>query len=1733
MEFFNNEDEDDDFYENIEINPNYLINFNQDYNNTLDNKIINGFKEISNRKISTTSNSLYNEIEKETSSIYSYFIEKVNKFPQLFERHLLSLDETYKYLESISKPNKCECAGIIDTIPGWRCNECVKYENSIYCTNCFIASKHLHKGHKIEFLYSSGGMCDCGDPDSLYTFCPSHCGPYTEQKEIDEYIGSIFPQNVLKNVKEFFDEFFMCFTKYFLLTEKCKYFYTEILEENCNNQKEKDDVHLLKNNFAIIFQNFLTFLFKITENNLGMMHLIASYFLKNNLPNENIDDLSKTTHSCIKIEKDDIKILYKNKNENEEFFSIYSFTGQNKHKCECPFLRLLFTNWRDNIKPYNKGDTQNEKFLLSFSHNLFLRCASAIILFFNSREIIFNYNSDDILYTRNQYFIEDVTELIAKKTNLIEDTYDFLYYFIKKVFDSPKSKDLMGGYKPRVIEKMIEKVRIFMYDSKYYTKPKIRVLMYSKTSILKRIIDIDCLIHKEMKYKSITPHPPFIEKKFVVELINAELHFIFTINIIYLYTDWENMDRVKEIFNYFIEKILYLQKNKNLDKNEFSFHLLIYRHFGAFLNFFCVNYALKNNIDINTAIDVVKSQLFKSEKEKQNIINLILNDYYKLFGFIIGIRNGYFNYYDVSNYNFIYFNDLRQLKTDFTLLKYLIALNTERINLEDILKISNIENVYTLFNNTFKPIEEINGETNKKENEQKEEKKGFSLFRMIKNLFNYGSSSDNQENEKLKKIFEEENKHVMQWRRILEIVISLLKNDTTPLTDILKYYEEVISIKTKSILFDEIKNNKYFMEECRNILKERLVQIFISNGNLMDLKGIKNGIDSFYFKLFEEKDFNSILDELTISKMNGEKKEFYIKDSCLNYLDMNYYYSPMTRAKAELYITDFKKDVFKIYNSYYYKPSKFTFDFYHKVYENILLNIENINLFIKIIENLLRPINEEDPKYIEINSVKKIILPVILSFISMLGSINSKTFIKFKIKNEYLINKISKILNKAINDNVLSDNKLLDNESAENIIEVIKQLNKYKLIREYIDDNFDKLNNNDYYTDDDFKDKANKDNDKNKINIIGLTDKGEEKKKNKAKNLKAHLNKIMKKQSDEFMKKAKKNKDMKKIIESKTIKESENEEMDEMMCFFCRNPINLKKFEQPYGKLGLIFDDYFYANSFKSTVNYQLNNILEENSNEKENLIYHISNNCKRMFTKNSRITSCGHYFHEYCFNKGSKSLDGFKCPLCEKLQNILIPPLINFYSQDAYLNPIKFIDILNNNKSDNSKEKQTINESYTFKNIIINYLEENIKLYFNKNENKNDYNNIIDHLLPKYQGYINFILNLFYSNGTTFHKQQQIEIIQNLLLSLRYMININYFYMDKIIYCIHVIIDLLIKGPSQNENIFLNFENMYYSDLFDKLLLLFSILLDSDELVKSFKYIIYWILPYISFFLYLRHLVRKNDFYTLYNNDLKSNINIDNIKQFLIDNNQQLVDYLRLYLQKLFIIKILTNYNNKNTEINCNIKELSLEQLFTLLNMTDLYSSLSKSDEGIVIIFKDLIENAQKLINPDSKNILFDYNDIFNLMINNVLKGIQSKYLVKAELIVQFIPYEFKFISLDNNIFDWIEKCLFKKCIMCKNNTKYYYICLICGEKICNTKICDRMVKHASECGGGSGAYIDIGNAKLTYIKPKKERKDFYSLYVNDSGVGPNDNHIGNEFYLSKEKYKLALKDYVSNDFL
>ena len=155
------------------------------------------FEEIENKELYNKDNPFYNKIFSETKNINLYLINSMKEFHLLFNnKSINNFEDCLKYLESIEKTNKCVCAAVIDTIPGWRCVDCSKYDNAIYCNDCYKRSKAFHKGHKVHFLPHSGGMCDCGDPDSLYTFCPQHSGPYSDQNKINEYISSVFENDL-------------------------------------------------------------------------------------------------------------------------------------------------------------------------------------------------------------------------------------------------------------------------------------------------------------------------------------------------------------------------------------------------------------------------------------------------------------------------------------------------------------------------------------------------------------------------------------------------------------------------------------------------------------------------------------------------------------------------------------------------------------------------------------------------------------------------------------------------------------------------------------------------------------------------------------------------------------------------------------------------------------------------------------------------------------------------------------------------------------------------------------------------------------------------------------------------------------------------------------------------------------------------------------------------------------------------------------------------------------------------------------------------------------------------------------------------------------------------------------------------------------------------------------------------------------------------------------------------
>ncbi len=502
------------------------------------------FQKIKKKELSSNDNELLNLINEKTSEIYCFLDDSIKNFHILFNNDLKSFDDCLKYLEKKAIKNNCVCAGVIDNIPGWKCVQCSKYENAIYCNDCYIKSKELHKNHKVLYLYSSSGMCDCGDPDSLTSFCPDHTGPLSSQKQIDDYISRSFEKELLDKLKSFFDTLFLKFSEYLILTDKCEYFFSDLVEELEKTTPEIiDDVKYLKDNFCVVFQNLIHFLRLISQKNLGMLNLIANYFLKNHLENQKLGNEYYTTHRCLRITENDIKLFYEDKQS---------------HVCVCPFFRLFISNYRDNIKSI---ENENEQFLLSFAHNLPLRTSYCVIFFAVYKEAMLN-NNEDILFNRHQFFLEDITYLIAEKTHLIEESYDILYNYILKSLNSQKENNVNGFSNDITLHKLGYKAFLMRTDTKYFSKPKVKKLMTAKTSIMKRVIDMICLIHNDNEFKSIVPHPQFQNKGYTPKLIELELKLLDVVQEINNFIDWEKEDFIKEFLKYLINIILN-QKKKN------------------------------------------------------------------------------------------------------------------------------------------------------------------------------------------------------------------------------------------------------------------------------------------------------------------------------------------------------------------------------------------------------------------------------------------------------------------------------------------------------------------------------------------------------------------------------------------------------------------------------------------------------------------------------------------------------------------------------------------------------------------------------------------------------------------------------------------------------------------------------------------------------------------------------------------------------------------------------------------------------------------------------------------------------------------------------------------------------------------------------------------------------------------------------------------------------------------
>ena len=149
-------------------------------------------------------------------------------------------DSFFSYLKSISKPNKQVCNKEVQIGEGgWKCIDCELDSLSLLCNDCFNKSKERHKGHKYLFNPNSGGYCDCGDPNVLIKegFCPDHKGPFTNSKDLMDFIKISFDEKLQDDINPLLNNIFLLFI--------------EKIDNLFNKQFENEKKIVLKRNYLI------------------------------------------------------------------------------------------------------------------------------------------------------------------------------------------------------------------------------------------------------------------------------------------------------------------------------------------------------------------------------------------------------------------------------------------------------------------------------------------------------------------------------------------------------------------------------------------------------------------------------------------------------------------------------------------------------------------------------------------------------------------------------------------------------------------------------------------------------------------------------------------------------------------------------------------------------------------------------------------------------------------------------------------------------------------------------------------------------------------------------------------------------------------------------------------------------------------------------------------------------------------------------------------------------------------------------------------------------------------------------------------------------------------------------------------------------------------------------------------------------------------------------------------
>ena len=1583
------------------------------------------------------------------------------------------LDMTF-FFSMKNKDTGSVCAGKMEQIGGWRCMDCVKNENTIFCQSCWSEMKDKHKNHNIIFLTTVNGTCDCGDPNSIdpVYFCSKHKGPMTNENDITLYIQNCLGQQAANDLKVVTKKVFV---------EMAGYLIRAIQEKKTN-----------ENSFLSTVASFFDFINTPCNTSIACMHMIAELLLEN-YP-------YKTKHICLQIKDGKTRLV------KSTLFS---------HDCCCPFIRLLMPIW-----PMGK-----ERLIYSFLHNYKIRKTFGLLYFLLYGELTLNCLSEfgDLSV---QYISDDVIKDAFSTEGLIENIYVSLeeiftiYLKTKNYKNTPYYIPLYDALQ-KLVEEGKEKNKYVLFqelvfrlkcDTSYILKNSSLNYLGRNTKIICKIIKLICLMHNVNSIKALFPHPLLAqEDKYIIHLLDAEIWLLDIFSAYVSIFDFSSINLVKEVFNYFSKKIN--SKEYIIPSDEYTFHIPLYRAFSIFLNRYCFYYANKNNTDILHGLESA-IKIFPNYKE---CFRIMIESIYKVFGYVTACGEEFFKYYgeNMVEYEYLYYYNYQFVYRDFCLMKYLLALkgNDEYFSFDNVLQLCQVENSNKpLEDNILRGKKRVSPDKWLNEDNKKYMKFSSKILRLIliilRNntclIWNLGGSYQMLQHNKiednlLKDIINKDKNNFIELTKELIVNQTFIKQNLALYTDIYDY----IFLSLKEVL-------------GHNNIKELILSL--TNKTLTQDKKAKFSI--------KDENLNYLDLNYIIYPTHKSTVEKYISDFKKNLVSIfNTHFYPVNKYENMLTIEGYKKVYFNEENcdflfrftAYilrregYFVLNQFFLGvllnylatFFCLDYDQFIFFREQINNKILKIMNVLDDNNLTDDVQISYCNF-------IIQKIAEHDKIYTISYKKTKKEDEIQTPKNENIIND--NKNEINENKNEINENKNEINIQPKKKNAKISMKERMKNKFKKKN----------------DNISNKYGIEKI-------KIEKKKNTEACIYCLKPIDNDDIKKPYGKIGD---FLHDNYLSNAFFQVIRKEFKKYYEADYNLKEFDQIYYQpldrknIRIISCNHLihFSCYFEAYMKGDLKNSLNIFQCPLCHKFSEIYIPMVDQYTEEETFGIFKGYNISYIYNFGKQNQEILK----KREDALKEKSKIIFDDEKEDINEIKdknqeipSYDISNIDETNiQNIDINMLKKDYPdFINACKHYIEGFIgmKLLINSVNMETDlFKSLLNNFLIIFSIQYRDLLDFF---ENTDDRKTSVNLWKNLILSFRLSIKINYmdegFFFCKLYTSIEELKTLQFDGE---------LDELVKNDTLRiklcKLLFLLALLFDYNEIEGYEKYIIYMCLPIFGFGFFFKDIYFKNTF-TFYQQKFLDALTEEKLMDYLKNENSLNIIFIHI-IKQLLITKLLM----KN-EVDFDKVSLELNDMLDLLDLSELKNK--SFFEILEYLDKTLLEDKNKKIYEVfyPKN---NYQEVLKILLNKhieVAKNEKCDNVLNPSLFGSCLPIVYNFIDLPESAIDFEYQVYNARCEVCKRIGKNSLICLDCGKKVCDSRKClakynsealPGFIVHTKICGGGRSAFLQTYDCSVLFVTNKVVFKKFVPFYINEFGEGITKKNFGKEFKLCKDEVKKAL---------